>query len=144
MYVVVCKSRNHFFVVISCSHDNIVQFWNIENQKNVASKRAHTDYVSCLAYSNQLNIFASGGFDGCIFLWNVDAISSQYHPYKIEKLEHSVYCLGMSASGNTLISGGTDRLLHVFDPKERKRVGVLRGHKDTVKSCIVNQDGTMV
>jgi len=56
----------------------------------------------------------------------------------------SIYSLAMNASGTVIVSGSTEKVLRVWDPRTCMRQMKLKGHTDIVKALILNRDGTQV
>ena len=56
----------------------------------------------------------------------------------------SIYSLTMNASGTVIVSGSTEKVLRVWDPRTCMRQMKLKGHTDIVKALILNRDGTQV
>ncbi|KAL9653428.1 hypothetical protein ABK040_002064 [Willaertia magna] len=123
--------------LISCSNDNTVMLWNVnlEDPKYCLTYRTHTDYVKCLASTNNSNYFCSGGLDCSIFIWDAERLVSivkhyekdinniNNNYYDIQNLQgyypsqvrpspkHSIYTLAMSDGSfvnNNTSFGGVD------------------------------------
>jgi len=56
----------------------------------------------------------------------------------------SIYSLAMNATGTLIVSGSTEKVLRVWDPRTCMRQMKLKGHTDIVKALILNRDGTQV
>ena len=56
----------------------------------------------------------------------------------------SIYSLAMNPPGTVIVSGSTEKVLRVWDPRSYQRLMVLKGHTDNVKSLVLNRDGTQV
>jgi WD repeat-containing protein 48 len=98
-------------------------------------------------------IFASGGLDGCIYIWDIEKLaatavnqstSSSYYPRKMGSQKQSIYSIAMNSTGSVLASGSSDKFIRVFDPRSGKRSYKLRGHQDNIRSVIMNDDGNLV
>ena len=50
----------------------------------------------------------------------------------------------MNPSGTVIVSGSTERVLRVWDPRSCAKLMKLKGHADNVKALILNKDGTQV
>ena len=50
----------------------------------------------------------------------------------------------MNPSGTVIVSGSTERVLRVWDPRSCAKMMKLKGHADNVKALILNKDGTQV
>ena len=56
----------------------------------------------------------------------------------------SIYSLAMNSSGTVIVSGSTEKVLRVWDPRTCMRQMKLKGHTDIVKALMLNRDGTQV
>ena len=52
----------------------------------------------------------------------------------------TVFC----SSGTVIVSGSTEKVLRVWDPRTCAKLMKLKGHADNVKALILNKDGTQV
>eukprot|EP01134_Creolimax_fragrantissima_P008423 CFRG8423T1 len=120
--------------VVTCSSDKTVRVIDTERMLSEASLTAHTDYVKCLAYSATANRFASAGLDGSVHLWNLDTISSASKSTTMpSQYEASIYALDIDESSNHVASGGTDRVVKLWDTRSQQRTCLLKGHGDNIK-----------
>jgi WD repeat-containing protein 48 len=42
--------------------------------------------------------------------------------------------------GHTVVSGGPERVIHVWDPRAGKRIGKLAGHTNNIRAMLVSED----
>ena len=56
----------------------------------------------------------------------------------------SIYSLAMNQSGTVIVSGSTEKVLRVWDPRTCQKLMKLKGHSDNVKALVLNRDGTQV
>ncbi|XP_028822922.1 WD repeat-containing protein 48a isoform X1 [Denticeps clupeoides] len=54
----------------------------------------------------------------------------------------SIYSLAMNQMGTVIVSGSTEKVLRVWDPRTCAKLMKLKGHTDNVKSLLLNRDGT--
>ena len=47
-------------------------------------------------------------------------------------------------TGTVIVSGSTEKVLRVWDPRTCAKLMKLKGHADNVKALILNKDGTQV
>ena len=93
---------------------------------------------------------ASAGLDKAIFLWDVNtltALTASNNTVTTSSLngnKDSIYSLAMNPSGTVIVSGSTERVLRVWDPRSCAKLMKLKGHADNVKALILNKDGTQV
>lgn len=142
--VLCCGGKN----LISASSDTTVKVWNAQKGFCMSTLRTHRDYVRALAYARDIEMVASGGFDQLIYLWDVatltklTALNNTVTTSSLNGNKDSIYSLAMNPSGTVVISGSTEKVLRVFDPRACQKLMKLRGHTDNVKAIVVNRDGT--
>ncbi len=56
----------------------------------------------------------------------------------------SIYSLAMNPLGTVIVSGSTEKILRVWDPRTCQKMMKLKGHSDNVKAIVINRDGTQV
>lgn len=56
----------------------------------------------------------------------------------------SIYSLAMNPPGTIIVSGSTENILRIWDPRTCNRITKLRGHAENVRALVVSQDGTQV
>ena len=62
----------------------------------------------------------------------------------VPKSKASVYALAVDPLGHTLVSGGPERVMRMWDPRAGKRIGKLVGHTDNIRSILVSDDSRYV
>ena len=50
----------------------------------------------------------------------------------------------MNPSGTVIVSGSTENILRIWDPRTCNRIMKLKGHTENVRALVVSQDGTQV
>lgn len=134
--------------LISASSDMTVKVWNAHKGFCMSTLRTHKDYVKVLAYAKDKEQVASAGFDRAIFLWDVNtltALTASNNTVTTSSLngnKNSIYSLGMNPSGTVIVSGSTERILRVWDPRSCNKLMKLKGHTDNVKCIVVNSEGS--
>uniref|UniRef100_A0A665XCI8 WD repeat-containing protein 48 n=1 Tax=Echeneis naucrates TaxID=173247 RepID=A0A665XCI8_ECHNA len=136
------------FSVISASSDTTVKVWNAHKGFCMSTLRTHKDYVKALAYAKDKELVASAGLDRQIFLWDVNtltALTASNNTVTTSSLsgnKDSIYSLAMNQMGTVIVSGSTEKVLRVWDPRTCAKLMKLKGHTDNVKSLLLNRDGT--
>lgn len=142
--VLCCGGKN----LISASSDTTVKVWNAHKGFCMSTLRTHKDYVRALAYAKDREQVASAGLDRAIFLWDVNtltALTASNNTVTTSSLngsKNSIYSLAMNPPGTVIISGSTEKVLRVWDPRTSSKLMKLIGHTDNVKALVVNRDGT--
>jgi len=139
-----CGGKN----IISASSDTTVKVWNAHKGFCMSTLRTHKDYVKSLAYAREREQVASAGLDKAIFLWDVNtltALTASNNTVTTSSLngnKDSIYSLAMNPAGTVIVSGSTEKVLRVWDPRTCAKLMKLKGHTDNVKALVLNRDGT--
>ncbi|GAB4855426.1 hypothetical protein Ancab_024053 [Ancistrocladus abbreviatus] len=64
-----------------------------------------------------------------------------YAPFAAKGHKESVYALAMNDSGNLLVSGGTEKVVRVWDPRTGSKTMKLRGHTDNIRALLLDSTG---
>ncbi|KAK9395790.1 WD repeat-containing protein 48-like [Crotalus adamanteus] len=134
--------------LISASSDTTVKVWNAHKGFCMSTLRTHKDYVKALAYAKDKELVASAGLDRQIFLWDVNtltALTASNNTVTTSSLsgnKDSIYSLAMNQMGTVIVSGSTEKVLRVWDPRTCAKLMKLKGHTDNVKALLLNRDGT--
>uniref|UniRef100_A0A1D1XI50 WD repeat-containing protein 48 n=1 Tax=Anthurium amnicola TaxID=1678845 RepID=A0A1D1XI50_9ARAE len=67
--------------------------------------------------------------------------SHGYSPVAAKGHKDSVYALAMNASGTLLVSGGTEKVVRVWDPRTGSKNMKLRGHTDNIRTLLLDSTG---
>ena len=114
----------------------------------MSTLRTHKDYVKALAYARDREQVASAGLDKAIFLWDVNtltALTASNNTVTTSSLngnKDSIYSLAMNPAGTVIVSGSTEKVLRVWDPRTCAKLMKLKGHTDNVKALVLNREGT--
>ncbi|GFZ02837.1 transducin/WD40 repeat-like superfamily protein [Actinidia rufa] len=111
--------------------------------------------VSCSSDTTlKSNIIASGGLGGEVFVWDLEAALAPTSKTSdatdddcsnmINGHKESVYALGMNDSGTLLVSGGTEKVVRVWDPRTGSKTIKLRGHTDNIRALLLDSTGRLV
>eukprot|EP00069_Balaena_mysticetus_P014859 bmy_01653T0 len=139
--------------LFTAGRDSIIRIWSVNQHKQdpyIASMEHHTDwdYVKALAYAKDKELVASAGLDRQIFLWDVNtltALTASNNTVTTSSLsgnKDSIYSLAMNQLGTIIVSGSTEKVLRVWDPRTCAKLMKLKGHTDNVKALLLNRDGT--
>ncbi|KAJ4836958.1 hypothetical protein Tsubulata_037671, partial [Turnera subulata] len=64
-----------------------------------------------------------------------------YVPISAKGHKESVYALAMNNSGTILVSGGTEKVVRVWDPRTGSKTMKLRGHTDNIRALLLDSTG---
>ncbi|GFY90632.1 transducin/WD40 repeat-like superfamily protein [Actinidia rufa] len=143
--------------LVSCSSDttlksNIVAsgglggevfVWDLEAALVPTSKTSDVTENDC---SNGVN-----GLGNSLPITSVRTISSGnsisqshgYVPIAAKGHKESVYALAMNDYGTLLVSGGTEKVVRVWDPRTGSKTMKLRGHSDNVRALLLDSTGRL-
>jgi WD40 repeat protein len=100
---------------------------------------AHTDMVTCLAYSPDGKTLATGGRDHSVRIWDVNTGQRQR-----TLLGHTdkVNAVAFSPDGGQLVSASDDQTIRLWDLAPIAPTASFGGHKGAVWTVAVSPDGT--
>ncbi|KAJ3594759.1 hypothetical protein NHX12_004066 [Muraenolepis orangiensis] len=139
--------------LFTAGRDSIIRIWSVNQHKQdpyIASMEHHTDWVNdiVLCCNGKTLISASSDTTVKIFLWDVNtltALTASNNTVTTSSLsgnKDSIYSLAMNQMGTVIVSGSTEKVLRVWDPRTCAKLMKLKGHTDNVKSLLLNRDGT--
>lgn len=143
--IVICCNGKY---LISASSDTTVKVWNVHKGFCMSTLRTHKDYVKTLAYAKDREQVASAGLDKAIFLWDINTLTSltSYNntvtTSSLVGNKDSIYSLAMNPSGSIIVSGSTDKVIRIWDPRTCQKLMKLKGHSDNVRALLLSKDGT--
>lgn len=97
--------------------------------------KSHEKGVSCVAFSQQGSMLATGGGDCMVKLW--EAAVSSGNDFKSIKVNNSpISCIAFNQTGQLLAAAGTDCTVSLVRTKPGLQIKArLQGHSDLVHSC---------
>ncbi|PPS17551.1 hypothetical protein GOBAR_AA03011 [Gossypium barbadense] len=67
-----------------------------------------------------------------------------YVPIAVKGHKESVYALAMNDSSSLLVSGGTEKVVRVWDPRTGSKNMKLRGHADNIRALLLDSTGRLI
>jgi WD40 repeat protein len=123
---------------LSGTYDNVVRFWNVDDDMPLQRYLGHKDDVTDIAFFHNGKRFVTGSKDGTLRLWDLASPA-----------EHATYDdqrggpIALSPDGRTIISGhGKLSLWHIDSGEEPKYFCCLTRKVDYVECVAFSPDGT--
>ena len=137
----------------SGSSDRTVRLWDLSTSKEKERLKGHKGGVRTVAYSADGKTLASAAEDSTIIVWDL-ATATEKTSLKPPNLNANVnnpfqsppevWALALSPKGKTLITGGLDNQVKVWDTTTGKLRTSLTGHSDAVTAVALAPDGSQV
>lgn len=125
----VAFSRNNTYLAAGGRNGNI-RVWTLADNKRIAEFKAHRQRVRSIEFTNTDEILSCGD-DQIVRLTNPHEVDqSSALPRQASKL-YDVARLG----DGLVATGGSDNQIHVWQLRDKQRIGSLKGHTGTV-SCL--------
>ena len=105
-----------------------------------ATLTGHSESVTCLAFSADGSMLASGSYDSTIIIWNTKDGSILHKLNQGDK----VNAVAFSPQGAILATGGQDKIVKLWDAKSGKLVNSFKGLTDRVYSIEFNPRGDIL
>lgn len=130
--------------VFSAGGEGTLTRWEAATGRSVESYQLTNRSLRTLAYSAHRHELAVGASDGCIYLLDGDTLALRH----ILREAHtpSVFTVAWHPNGQTLLSGGRDAMLRIWDcPADLSRMPVLlteiSAHWFTLNHLVFSPDG---
>ncbi|KAH0834947.1 hypothetical protein J3R83DRAFT_10641 [Lanmaoa asiatica] len=99
----------------------------------------HTEPITCIEFSENSALLASGSRDHSIQVWSVETAQPLYH---LATHEGPVTSLVFSSDSLRLFSGSEDNLIIIWDMSSGNLIRGMMGHRKPVNCVAVSQDGS--
>ncbi|WMV41569.1 hypothetical protein MTR67_034954 [Solanum verrucosum] len=131
-------------VVASSGLGGEVYIWDLEGALSPTSKSSDATEENC---SNGVS-----GVGSSLSITSIHPNSSSntislhtqsqgYIPVSAKGHKESVYALAMNDSGSLLVSGGTEKVVRVWDPRTGSKTMKLKGHTDNIRALLLDSTG---
>jgi WD40 repeat protein len=124
----------------SSGKDGRVLRWQ-RNQPQAAEITRVPHAVHSLSLSTQRQLLAVGGFHHQVGLWDLAAGTWRGH---FSCSCNDQRCVRFSPSGDRLLSGGRDGMVHIWDTTTGEQLAALPLHQDRVHTASFSADGHVV
>jgi hypothetical protein len=128
-------------LLVSGSADKTLKIWNLETLERIRTYRGHRDYVSAVAFSEDVRDIASASLDGNIRIWSG---RSNRLTRSLSGHNGRANALAFAPSRGVLASGGGDGKVRVWDYKKSRTPRTLPSHPGEVTALAFSQDGARI
>jgi WD40 repeat protein len=126
--------------------DSPIQIWQLDSdepgQRLDADERAHLDEVAAVGLSEDGRRAVTGGWDGRLLMWSLDALGKGSAPEPLTGHTSAVFSLDLSSDGRQLVTAGGGGVLSVWDLEQRAITRTLHGHVNDVLRVVLFADET--
>lgn len=110
-------------------------------REHLKHEGCHTEFITCIEFSNNSALLASGSRDHAIQVWSMETAQPLY---RLATHEGPVTSLAFSSDSLRLFSGSEDNLIMIWDMSSGKLVRGMMGHRKPVNCIAVSQNGSML
>ncbi|MBD2210936.1 serine/threonine protein kinase [Nostoc linckia FACHB-104] len=136
-----CVSFNPDGTQLASGDDKIIKFWDVNNQKALATLSGHSQAVKSVAYSPDGKLLATASDDQTIKLWDVNQLQEIY---TLIGHSHAVKSVAFSPDGQILASGSWDKTVKLWDVNTGKEIFTLSKHQLQVNSVAFSPQGQLL
>jgi len=127
----------------SGSADKTIRFWYLDKTPSI-TLNGHDGAICALAFSGAR--LASAGADGTVKVWQtgpgkIFTPAPGREPLTLKGHTGEVSAVAFLRGGRTLVSGGQDTNVIVWDPVSGNVRGVLKGHSEPVSAVAIHPQG---
>jgi len=122
--------------------EDTVVLLDLVSSGTIARFRGHEEGVTALAWHPEGGILASGGMQGAVRLWHVDA--GFRRQIIAEQAGVAVYAVAFNGDGSLLAVGFEDGVVRLWDMSNGDEIARLDGHVDAVNDIAFNPADTML
>jgi len=139
----VCRFDPAGRFVFSGAQDNTVQRFALTDGKLTLLSGGHKTWVRALAVSHDSQLVMSGGCEGAISWWEVEA--DQPTPIRtIEAHQGWIRKMAVSSDGQLLASAGNDGYVRLWKVSDGSLVREIKAHEHNVYSVAFHPDGKLL
>lgn len=126
--------------LVSASADKSVGVWDCIKGKRIRKCAGHSGVVNTVAVAGPEGpqIFASGGDDGTLKLWD---FRSRNPFQEVNPDCFQILAVDFSLDAGRLFAAGINNSIQVWDLHKNKIVDVYKGHTDTITGLSLSPDG---
>lgn len=127
-------------LVAAAGLDKLVHVWELESGKKYTLP-GHATWISALVFNPKGKQLFTADFHGTIHCWDYATPDSK-PLFTITGADANITrVLAVTLDGATLLSGGDDRIVRIWNTKDGAKVKELPGHKGCIFSLAMHPDG---
>lgn len=146
-------------LLASASDDQTIRLWHMPSNAALQVLQGHRQSVRAIAFTPNGHHLISGSSDQTLRLWNVQTgqIEATFQPggesfsRSCERDSKSttahagtIWSICVSRDGRYLVSGGSDRVVRLWDLSSRQLIHTLEGHQGWIWSVDISPDSRWV
>ena len=120
----------------------IVAIWDPKiGREHLKHEGCHSEQITCLEFSPNSALLASGARDHAIQVWSVETAQALH---RLATHEGPVTSLVFSSDSQRLFSGSEDSLVIIWDMSMGKVIRGMMGHRKAVNCITASEDGQLL
>jgi WD40 repeat protein/serine/threonine protein kinase len=127
--------------LVSVAQDWTVRLWDPATGRALARPLEYPNAIPALAFAPDGRLFATGGRDGAIRLWEAEGAAFRERGRPLTGHVGGVMSLAFSPDGRRLASGGADGTVRLWDPARGEAVHDWPAHDNWVFGLAFSPDG---
>lgn len=131
-------------VIASAGLGGEVFIWDIEAALAPVSKSNDATGDDCSTSTNGVGSLSNTSIRPINSSSNISVHATQsqgYAPIPAKGHKESVYALATNDRGTLIVSGGTEKVVRVWDPRTGSKTMKLRGHTDNIRALLLDPTG---
>ncbi|KAF2068728.1 hypothetical protein CYY_009949 [Polysphondylium violaceum] len=128
----------------SGSSDNTIKLWNSENGSLISTITGNGSRIWDLSSSHSGSHLASASGDGVVKIWDIQSPSKPLNPFSTKAHEGDAYTVQFHPGQNHIVTGGYDKMVHLYDARTGVLVKSFSGHNGSISKVIFNPHGNLI